>query len=124
MNVNSFETLQFKKLCSRKLLSKLIVQFITVFGYPFFSFQEEDPRTKYLTQAAMHMACARTNTLMTGCKIVHMALPTIWSPMVPPGKKLTKYHSSATSWMTFVENRMEKKKNNDHCKIFRTQQYP
>ena len=66
-------------------------------SYPDFSFQDEDLIT-YLTHAEMHIACAFKMTLMTGCNIVHMARPTNWRPIVPPGKKLTRYHSSATIW--------------------------
>ena len=45
-------------------------------SYPDFSFQEDDPLAKYLIHAATHMACARTTTLITGCRIVHMTLAT------------------------------------------------
>lgn len=69
-------------------------------SYPDFSFQEDDPLAKYLIHAATHMACARTTTLITGCRIVHMTLATSLRPMVPPGKKLTRYQASATSWTT------------------------
>ncbi len=46
-------------------------------GYPVFAFQEEEDLPKYRIQEAMHIACARTKTLMTGCKIVHKVLVNI-----------------------------------------------
>ena len=53
---------------------------------------------KYFIQAVTHIAWKRINAFKTGCRIVHIALPTMWRPIVPPGRKLTKYHINATSW--------------------------
>ena len=58
--------------------------------------QDED-RVQYFKQAEIHIVCILKQTTKTGCNITHIALPTILRPIVPPGKKLTRYHINATS---------------------------
>jgi hypothetical protein len=58
--------------------------------------QDED-RVQYFKQAETQIVCILKQTTKTGCNITHIALPTILRPIVPPGKKLTRYQSNATS---------------------------
>ena len=63
----------------------------------FKSASQDEDRVQYFKQAEKHIVCILKQTTKTGCNITHIALPTIRRPIVPPGKKLTRYHINATS---------------------------
>ena len=106
--ISTFEYFPFL-LSSNRVLTKSRIQCVTVrlscvcvcvrtYSFCLFmSASQDEDRVQYFKQAEIHIVCILKQTTKTGCNITHIALPTIRRPIVPPGKKLTRYHINATS---------------------------